>query len=84
MVEASRVQTLLIQQNDEINRLRNRIQQLEKQLEPLDVYQLREIPEDELPKDQIYAAPMVFSGNKVWPWPARGVTLYAALEGKDD
>lgn len=32
MTEASRVQTLLIQQNDEINRLRNRIEMLEAAL----------------------------------------------------
>jgi hypothetical protein len=33
MIEASRVQTLLIQQNDEINRLRNRIEKLEAALQ---------------------------------------------------
>jgi len=32
MVEASRVQKLLIEQNNEINRLRNRIEQLEAAL----------------------------------------------------
>jgi hypothetical protein len=82
MTEVSRVQKLLNRQNAEIDSLKNRIQQLEKQLEPLGVYPLREIPEDELPTDQIYATPMVFSGNRVWPWPAKGVTLYAALEGE--
>jgi predicted nuclease with TOPRIM domain len=82
MSEASRVQKMLNRQNAEIDSLKNRIQQLEKQLEPLGVYPLREIPEDELPTDQIYATPMVFSGNRVWPWPAKGVTLYAALEGE--
>lgn len=84
MTEASRVQKLLTEQNAEIDRLKNRIQQLEKQLEPLGVYPLREIPEDELPSDQFYATPMVFSGNRVWPWPAKGVKLFAVLEGKDD
>jgi len=36
MIEASRVQTLLIQQNDEINRLRNRIEKLEAALRFID------------------------------------------------
>jgi BMFP domain-containing protein YqiC len=36
MTEASRVQTLLIQQNDEINRLRNRIEKLEAALHQWD------------------------------------------------
>jgi hypothetical protein len=40
MVEASRVQMLLIQQNDEINRLRNRIKKLEDGLR--DVFSLGE------------------------------------------
>ena len=48
MTEASRVQTLLIQQNDEINRLRNRIEKLEAALEKIAQHDMQAIAMDAL------------------------------------
>jgi hypothetical protein len=45
MVEASRVQKLLTEQNDEINRLRNRIEKLEAALQK--IKDLHHGPEDD-------------------------------------
>ena len=87
MIEASRVQTLLIQQNDEINRLRNRIKKLEAAL--------RNIAEGDIPR--IVKIPFRDDGQSSkhdrcehgqWFYEDCGCCIedYArkALEGKDD
>lgn len=61
----------------------DRIEKLETEIERLQNirhYGLRHImrvQKGELPNDEIYGLPLIVEGNKVYPWPAENVELYA-------
>ena len=74
MVEASRVQKLLIDQNNEINRLRNRIEQLEAALRKIAAIE-----------DEHINIPKTNEGANLWICLAMCIELAEkALEGKRD
>jgi dynactin complex subunit len=69
--------------------LNNRIEKLEAEVESLQNirhYGLRHImrvQEGELPKDEVYGLPLFAEKNKVYPWPAENVELYAYWKRTD-
>ena len=67
----------------------DRIEKLEAEVESLQNirhYGLRHImrvQEGELPKDEVYGLPLFAEKNKVYPWPAENVELYAYWKRTD-
>ena len=67
----------------------SRIEKLEAEVESLQNirhYGLRHImrvQEGELPKDEVYGLPLFAEKNKVYPWPAENVELYAYWKRTD-
>ena len=67
----------------------DRIEKLEAEVESLQNirhYGLRHImrvQKGELPKDEVYGLPLFAEKNKVYPWPAENVELYAYWKRTD-
>ena len=61
----------------------DRIEKLEEEVERLQNirhYGLRHImrvKDGEVPNGEVYGLPLIVEGNKVYPWPAENVELYA-------
>ena len=75
--------------NDLMDAAADRIEKLEAEVESLQNirhYGLRHImrvQEGELPKDEVYGLPLFAEKNKVYPWPAENVELYAYWKRTD-
>jgi len=67
----------------------DRIEKLEAEVERLQNignYGLRHImriQKGELPNDEVYGLPLIVEGNRVYPWPAENVELYAYWKRTD-
>ena len=61
---------------NEIERLREEVKTLrQNKWKPL-----IKVHSSDFPSDEYYGVPVCVSGNKVWPWLADNVVLYAALK----
>jgi hypothetical protein len=82
-------QDWLVRYNAVLGERDARIEKLEAEVESLKNirhYGLRHImrvQEGELPKDEVYGLPLFAEKNKVYPWPAETVELYAYWKRTD-
>ena len=69
--------------NDLMDAAADRIEKLEEEITRLQnighygLRHIRRVKDGELPNGELYGLPLIVEGNRVYPWPAENVELYA-------